>query len=237
MRGVESCPGVMNNPEMRQESTDRLDWHGARPMPGRLVRAVLAAAFGLAVTLGQPTLAEKADREKPVNLEADRVTIDDAKQIAIFEGNVVLTQGTLQIRGDRMEVRQDKEGFKQGTTWGNLAYFRQKREGYDEYIEGWAERIEYDGRTEIMQMFNRSQLKRGQDEVRGSYISYNAQTEFFQVTGGPKSAAARDAEKGGRVRAIIQPKPKEKPPAAPPVSLKPTEDIAKPREEPASRLK
>jgi lipopolysaccharide export system protein LptA len=237
MRGVVSCPGVMNNPEMRQESTDRLDAHGARPESSRLVRAVLAAAFGLAVALAQPTLAEKADRDKPVNLEADRVTIDDAKQIAVFEGNVVLTQGTLQIRGDRMEVRQDKEGFKQGTTWGNLAYFRQKREGYDEYIEGWAERIEYDGRTEIMQMFNRSQLKRGQDEVRGSYISYNAQTEFFQVTGGPKSAA-RDAEKGGRVRAIIQPKPKEKPAAAPPVTLKPAPEIAKPREqEPASRLK
>jgi lipopolysaccharide export system protein LptA len=195
-----------------------------------------ALALCLAVALVHPAAAEKADREKPVNLEADRVTIDDAKQIAIFEGNVVLTQGTLQIRGDRMEVRQDKEGFKQGTTWGNLAYFRQKREGYDEYIEGWAERIEYDGRTEIMQMFNRSQLKRGPDEVRGNYISYNAQTEFFQVTGGPKSAA-RETEKGGRVRAIIQPKPKEKPPASPPVSLKPAQDIDKPREEPATRRK
>ena len=52
------------------------------------------------------------------------------------------------IRGDRMEVRQDKEGFKHGTTWGNLAYFRQKREGFDEYIEGWAERVEYDGRAD-----------------------------------------------------------------------------------------
>jgi lipopolysaccharide export system protein LptA len=195
-----------------------------------------ALALCLAVALAHPAAAEKADRDKPVHLEADRVTIDDARQIAIFEGNVVLTQGTLQIRGDRMEVRQDKEGFKQGTTWGNLAYFRQKREGYDEYIEGWAERIEYDGRTEIMQMFNRSQLKRGQDEVRGNYISYNAQTEFFQVTGGPKSAA-RDADKGGRVRAIIQPKPKEKPPASPPVSLKPTQEIAEPREEPATRRK
>src|SRR5258707_15469599 len=96
------------------------------------------AAFGRALAicalmaLGAPALAEKADREKPINLEADRVSIDDAKQTALFEGNVLLTQGTMQIRGDRMEVRQDKEGFKYGTTWGNLAYFRQKRDGYDE---------------------------------------------------------------------------------------------------------
>ena len=195
----------------------------------------LALARGFAVLsvlalLPAPAAAERADRDKPVNLEADRVTIDDAKQIAIFEGNVVLTQGTLQIRGNRMEVRQDKEGFKQGTTWGGPASFRQKREGYDEYIEGWAERIEYDGRTEVMQMFARAQLKRGQDEVRGTYISYDARSEFFQVTGAPKTAASSSAPEG-RVRAVIQPKPKEKPAAAPPVTLKPAEGIAAPREE------
>jgi lipopolysaccharide export system protein LptA len=180
--------------------------------------------------------AEKADRDKPVNLEADRVTIDDAKQLAVFEGNVVLTQGTLQIRGDRMEVRQDKEGFKSGVTWGGLASFRQKREGFDEYIEGWAERLEYDGRAQTMQMFNRAQLTRGQDEVRGNFISYDGRTEFFQVLGGGAQAAAPDNPEG-RVRAVIQPKPKEPPPASPPVSLKPAEGIAKPREQSRPRAK
>lgn len=180
--------------------------------------------------------AEKADREKPVNLEADRLTIDDAKQLAIFEGNVVLTQGTLQIRGDRMEVRQDKGGFKNGVTWGNLASFRQKREGFDEYIEGWAERLEYDGRAQTMQMFNRAHISRGQDEVRGNFISYDGRTEFFQVIGGGAQAAAPDNPEG-RVRAVIQPKPKEPPAASPPVDLKPSEGIAKPREEPRSRRK
>jgi len=196
----------------------------------------LAVAFYALTALAAPAFAEKADRDKPVNLEADRVTIDDAKQTALFEGNVVLTQGTLQIRGDRMEVRQDKDGFRHGVTWGNLAYFRQKREGYDEHIEGWAERIEYDGRAETMQMFNRAQLRRGQDEVRGNYISYDARTEFFQVVGGGAKAAA-PGNPEGRVRAVLQPKSKEKPPAAPPVSLKPAEAIAAPREEPGTRLK
>jgi lipopolysaccharide export system protein LptA len=197
------------------------------------VRA-LAALCALAA-FAAPAFAEKADRDKPVNLEADRVTIDDARQIAVFEGNVLLTQGTMQIRGNRMEVRQDKDGFKQGTTVGSPAYFRQKREGYDEYVEGWAERIEYDGRVETLQMFNRAQLKRGPDEVRGNYISYDARTEFFQVTGGAKTTESGSPE--GRVRAVIQPKSKEKPLAAPPVSLKPAEAIAAPREETGSRIK
>ena len=201
--------------------------------PARPAAALAGACLLAALALTLPAAAEKADRDKPVNLEADRVTIDDAKQLAVFEGNVVLTQGTLQIRGDRMEVRQDKEGFKQGTTWGKPASFRQKRDGVDEYIEGWAGRIEYDGRSETLQMFNRAQLKRGQDEVRGDYISYDARSEFFQVTGGPKTATTDTP--GGRVRAIIQPKSKEKPAAAPPVPLKPSEGIAKPREEAGNR--
>ena len=95
----------------------------------------------------------------------------------------MLTQGTLQIRGDRMVVRQDAEGFQYGIAYGNLASFRQKREGYDEYIEGFAERIEYDGKADKLQMFNRALIKRTGDEVRGDYISYDANTEFFQVAG------------------------------------------------------
>src|SRR5918997_5031053 len=122
------------------------------------------------------------------------------------------------MRGDRMEVRQDKDGFRQGVMWGNLAYFRQKREGVDELIEGWAERVEYDGRADKVQMFNRAMLKRGQDEVRGSYISYDSNTEFFQVDGATKSASSKPGD--NRVRVILQPKPRTDAPASPPVPLR-----------------
>jgi lipopolysaccharide export system protein LptA len=206
----------------------------AERRPARAVRGGLAACCLLAA-LAAPAAAEKADRDKPVNLEADRVTIDDNKQTALFEGNVVLTQGTLQIRGDRMQVRQDKDGFRLGTTWGKPAHFRQKRDGVDEYIEGWAERIEYDGRAETVQMFDRAQLKRGPDEVRGNYISYDARSEFFQVTGAGPAAAGNEPD--NRVRAVIQPKAREKPPAGAPVTLKPAEAITAPREEAGTRRK
>ena len=179
----------------------------------------LVSALVIALLIVPSAHAEKTDRSKPIHLEADRVTVDDAKQIANFIGNVVLTQGTMVMRGDRMEVRQDKEGFKQGTMWGNLAYFKQKRDGFDEFIEGWAERVEYDGRADKVQMFNRAMLKRGQDEVRGAYISYDSNTEFYQVDGSStKSASAKPGE--GRVKVIMQPKPKDAAPPSPPVPLK-----------------
>jgi len=176
--------------------------------------------------------AERADRDKPVNLEADQVTVDDNKQTATFVGKVILTQGTLVIRGDRMVVQQDADGFKYGVAYGNLASFRQKREGYDEYIDGFAERIEYDSKAEKLQMFNRAYLKKSNDDVRGNYISYEVATEFFRVVGGGKQAATATNPEG-RVRAVIQPKAKDKPAAAQPLSLQPATEVANPRDNPA----
>lgn len=178
--------------------------------------------------------AEKADREKPIHVESNRVTVDDVKQLSVFDGNVMLMQGTMVIRGDRMEVRQDKEGFKQGTVWGKPAYFRQKREGTNEFIEGWAERVEYDSRADKLQLFTRAQLKRDGDDVTGDYISYDATTEFFQVIGGGTKAATNNNPEG-RVRTVLQPKAKTKPPEQPALPLKPADDVAAPRDEPGPR--
>jgi len=170
--------------------------------------------------------AERADREKPVNLEADRVDLDDAKKEAVFEGNVTLTQGTLQIKADKIIVKQDADGFQYGIAYGSPAHFRQKREGFDDFIEGFGERLEYDGKADKMQLFTNARIQRGGDEVRGDYIAYNAITEFFQVIGGGKTAATAGNPQG-RVRAVIQPKPKPaaQPGAASSVELAPPDTL------------
>ena len=159
---------------------------------------------GCLVLAALPALAEKADRDKPVNLEADTVVMDDVKQISTYQGNVVLTQGTLEIHGDKMIVKQGAGGFEQGTIYGKPASFKQKRDGLNEYIEGFAERIEYDAKADKAQLFTKARMKRNQDDVRGNYISYDARTEFFQVIGGAKEAGTP----AGRVHAVIQPKSK-----------------------------
>lgn len=158
--------------------------------------------------------AEKGDREKPINIESNHVTVDDQKQTSVFEGNVILTQGTIVMRADRMIVKQDKKGFKQGTAYGNPVSFRQKRDGMDEYIEGFGQRIEYDGNSEKIEFFSRARIKRGHDEVNGNYISYNSKTEYFQVVG--KGTADSSTSTPGRARAVIQPQKKENTPENPP---------------------
>lgn len=192
----------------------------------RASNAVLSLLLACLCLGGPVALAERADRDKPVNLEADRVDLDDAKKEAIFEGNVTLTQGTLQIKADKVIVKQDADGFQYGIAFGKPATFRQKREGFDEYIEGFAERLEYDGKVEKMQMFTNARIQRGADEVRGDYISYNSVTEFFQVIGGGKTAATTGNPQG-RVRAVIQPKPKPgtEGAAKPPLDLQPSPGV------------
>lgn len=151
------------------------------------------------------SFAERADRDKPIHLEADQVLIDDVKQISTFTGNVQMIQGTMLLRGDKLVVVQDKDGFRHGTVYGRTASFRQKRDGLDEYVEGYGERIEYDVNTETVDFYVQARVKRNLDEVRGEHITYNSKTETFQVNGIGQNSEPRPRQ---RVRAVLQPKPK-----------------------------
>ncbi|MHB1332410.1 MAG: lipopolysaccharide transport periplasmic protein LptA [Sulfuriferula sp.] len=194
---------------------------------------ILFAAVSLLFTLlltGAPALAEKADRSKPVNIEANSVTVDDMRKVSVYLGNVVLVQGTMVLHADKIIVHQDAEGFNSATAYGNPVTFRQKRDGTDEYIQGFADRMQYDGKPGTLQLYDNAHLKRGADELRGSYISYNANTEFFEVKSGTDSAGAPSGRKG-RVSAIIQPKPAKpgqpEPATTAPLPSQPTKGIQK----------
>lgn len=193
-----------------------------------------ALAF-LLIAGALPAYAERADREKPINLEADRISVDDIRKVQIFEGNVLLTQGSLQIRAARLVVTQDADGFQKGVASGGangLARFRQKREGRDDFVEGEAERIEHDARAEKSEFFNRAWVKSGLDEVKGNYISYDALSEKYLVSsskGSESKAGAPAGTETGRVRAVIQPKGKNTETSAErkgeALSLKPAENV------------
>ena len=144
--------------------------------------ALLAAVLAACVSL--PAQSEKADRDKPMQLEAQRITVDDGNKVQILEGDVVLSKGTLQIQCDKIIVKEDAYGFQRGTAFGGkggLARFRQKREGKDEYVEGEAERIEYDSRSEKAKLFNRAKVTSGGDQVTGHYIEYDTRSEVAEL--------------------------------------------------------
>ncbi|MFZ3084573.1 lipopolysaccharide transport periplasmic protein LptA [Rhodoferax ferrireducens] len=175
-----------------------------------LSTVLLLAALAPGVSLVR---AEQADRDKPMNVEADALRYDDAKKTSVFTGRVVLTKGSILIRGARIEVRQDPEGYQYGLVTaepGKLAFFRQKRQGLDEFIEGQGESIEYDSRVDTVKFNKQAQLRRYvgatlSDEMSGGVIVYNNRTDVFTIDGGV--AQGSPSATGGRVRAMLTPKP------------------------------
>ena len=175
-----------------------------------LCRAAPAAL--LALVLANPAQAEKADRTKPLNVAADRQgTFDLLKQVIVFSGNVIITKGSIVIKADSVEVRESPDGFYTAVALGSKAQpatFRQKRDGVDEYIDGQADRLEYEERADTVRFVNNAVVRRllgatiG-DEITGSLITYDNTTEVFSVSGGPASTAGSP---GGRVRAVLTPR-------------------------------
>jgi lipopolysaccharide export system protein LptA len=160
--------------------------------------------------------AEKADSSKPTNIEANQMLYDDVRQVNTFIGNVVMTRGTLITKAGKVIVTQDPAGYQLATlfaTPGGLARFRQKRDGgSDLWIEGEAERIEYDGKTEIVKLFSKAKMKRLEgskptDEIEGEFISYDSRAEFFAVN---NTVSGESKPGAGRVKATIQPRKESK---------------------------
>lgn len=146
--------------------------------------------------------SEKADRDKPIEIEADTMTVDDSKSTSIYEGDVILTQGTLIIEAEKLIVREDKQGFQHSTSTGNPTTFKQKMEGSEKFIEGKASRIEYDGHMDKIHLYKNARVKRGEDIVVGDYITYDASAEVAQAM----SSKKRSDGKKSRTKAIIKPK-------------------------------
>ena len=165
--------------------------------------------------------AESTDRDKPMNAEADALRYDDLKQTSVFSGNVVITKGSTIIRGSQVSVKQDPEGYQQAVVLsqpGKLAFYRKKRDGLDEYIEGEGERIEYDSRQDVVKFINKAVMRRYNgavlaDETSGSQISYDNKTDVFAVDGGPQNRSATNPS--GRVRALLSPRIIPSAPTAP----------------------
>ena len=173
-------------------------------MKADLARLLIAAAL---LASGACARAEKADKDKPTNIEANKMSSDDARRMSIFEGNVVLTKGTMVIRADRIVVRQDADGFQLATATGRPVRFRQKgdpkgdKEG--SWTEGEALRVEIDDRNEKVELFEHARVTRDQDVVNGEYIFLDQRTEFFSVSA---ALGAAPTSPEVRVKAVIQPK-------------------------------
>lgn len=199
-----------------------------------LISRLLAALCAL--LFAATAYAEKTDREKPISFTSDDGEVNYEKRAGVLKGNVVITQGTLTIKADRIDFTQNPDNSLSAIAVGRPLSFRQKRDGAEGWYEGWAMKADYNGQTQQLELFDNAILKRGDDEIRSNYISYNAATELFKAEGRPSTTPAVAGETGrnDRVRGTFQPKSDATPSkAAPgvdgkaaPLKLKPSGELA-----------
>lgn len=166
-------------------------------MNKHLYVAMLVACIMLSVLIAPSSvLAERADRDKPTVIDSNSLSHDEQRQVTIFTGNVVLTKGTLSLRGDRMELWQDAAGNFYGVVNGKPAQFRQKREGVNEFIEGESLTLDYNGKTETVLLIGNAIMRRLEgdllkDQVSGDRLTYNNITEKYLVESGSEQTRSR----------------------------------------------
>lgn len=198
------------------------------PLAAVCMAALMAASLLLAV----PGRAELADRNKPMNIEADALRHDNASQTSVFTGNVVITKGTILIKGQRVQIQQDAQGNQVSIVEGSPAFFRQKRDVPDEFIQAQSQRMDYDSKTQTLRFVGQAVLQRYKgtqvnDETSGAVITYHTATDVFSVESAGKGTPSSPK---GRVRAMLTPAPKEEgtPAPAPAVPLRPSPQMRPP---------
>lgn len=182
------------------------------PLPSTALRIAATLAVTCAAAWGPSAHAERADRSKPMVVEADRPgTVDLQRQVVVFNGNVVISQGTMVLRADRVEMREMPDGFRAASAIGGSgrqASWRQRRDGAgEEIVEGVADRIEFDGKADTLRFVGNGSVRRLRagtvaDEITGATILWDNLAEVFRVEGGAPTAA----NPGGRVRVVLSPR-------------------------------
>lgn len=197
-------------------------------MPSRLLPLLLALA-------ALPSQAEKADRLKPMVFTADKQgRLDSVNQRTELLGNVVISQGSLMLRADKVDVRETREGYYEALAQGGAGQpvsFRQGQDRPGEVIDGVADQLEYDSRSETVRFIGNAKVRRTRgaavaEEVTGAVIVYNSRTEVISLEAGSASP-----NPGGRVRMVRMPPAETEagPAASAPLPLQPSTTITPPK--------
>ena len=175
----------------------------------QFIASILALGLGLVGFV----YAEKADQDKPIILEAEKVSVNDVKQIYDLNGQVLITKGSILVTGEDGHIQVDPEGYEFVDVKGTpeaTASFRQRREGpADEFMQGLATQVVYNAKTEVLTLTGDAKLKRllnmqMLDQLRGWKIEYDDVKQYYRVTP-PKDAKPDDLP---LARAILSPRRK-----------------------------
>jgi len=171
-------------------------------LPNRKVGWMLALALipPLAVALPE-------DRNQPIHLEASRGQIDQKTGVSVYEGNVMISQGSMRLNADVATIHVKDGGFQRMEATGNPVNLRYRPAADKPEILGVSQRVEYDVASAKVIMSGNARLTQGQDVFTGDRVEYDLKSDVVR---------ARGAGNNGRIQFTIQPRAQDAAPARKP---------------------
>jgi lipopolysaccharide export system protein LptA len=160
-----------------------------------------AVAALLLILMPVSAYSLSTDKDQPMDIEADRVDIDDSTGLNTFRGNVVVTQGTIRLNADVVTVYKKKNDVSRVVAKGHPAVYRQRPEKKQEDVVAEANQIEYLAIQGKILLINKAKITQGKDTFTGNRIEYDIKKDLV--------LARKSPEGGSRVRITIQPKSKK----------------------------
>jgi lipopolysaccharide export system protein LptA len=177
--------------------------------------------------------AEHADRTQEIQVQATDARADHAQQTAEFSGDVVVSQGTLEIRAEHVQMRAGAHGERLGVAFGKAGVpvrFRQRGDRPGEWNEGQADRVEYDSMANEVRLIGAASLRNLSgttvtQSVVGDTITYDTARDTVSSTGADRRALLpQPAAPARRVTIVFAPRVSgadEAPTPAPEAALMP----------------
>lgn len=159
-----------------------------------LAIVAIIATTGLAAAMDAHALRE--DRNQPIRISANAVTVDQKTGVTRYQGDVVIQQGSLHIAADRVVIRQGKGEIESLSAFGNPVTFRQRPDGEAQEIKGSAARLQYSAGDQILHLYDDVALQRGDDVLHSATLHYDLDNDRLQAESDPNT----------RVYTVIQPR-------------------------------
>ena len=170
---------------------------------------ISAALIANLISFATPAQALESDKQQATTIDANQMTYNEKSNVNVFTGNVLLTRGSLVIRGDKLTLTESSDGTQNAKVEGKPARFKQQRDSATPneilLINGTGNIIEFDGSKAVVTLTGAASIQKstnGQvtESISGNQITYEQNTEFLNVVGTPNSKG------NSRVQAVIKPK-------------------------------
>ena len=129
--------------------------------------------FAALVLLTGNAWALSTDKDQPVSIEADSVDIDEAKEIAIYRGNVILIQGSINLNAEKVVVYNFQSDNSHIVATGEQVKFSQRPDNSDELIKGRANKAEYGINSTKLELTGKAVLVKGKNTFKNDKIIYD----------------------------------------------------------------